>query len=189
MDLPRKSFPSPSAGVAEQENGDPQVLTPRAFEALYRRMWPNIVDYLRFRVGDAEAADIAADVFTRAWSARQQHDPSRGAPSAWLWGIARNAARDWHRAHVVRVGTLPEDLAADDELAARGAQSVAMAQVNAALSTLDGIDQDIIALRFGGGLSHREVGHTLGLSDTAAAQRLHRALGRVREALDREGSA
>ena len=38
------------------------ALTPEAFEALYREHWPAVVDYLRFRVGPTDAADVAAAI-------------------------------------------------------------------------------------------------------------------------------
>lgn len=188
MNTTRPTDPGLRTGNAAVGSSDALSLTPQAFEALYRHAWPSIVDYLRFRIGPADAADIASDIFTRAWAARHQFDPARGATSSWLWGITRNAAKDWHRNHSVSVQPLHEDLATDDDLTERGARSVTMAEVAAAVSLLDSVDQDIIALRFGGGLSHREVGHTIGLSEMAAAKRLHRALERVSKALHKEGT-
>lgn len=169
------------------------TLTPEAFDSLYRQSWPSIVDYLRFRIGPADAADVAADVFVRAWAARGQYDPARGGPSTWLWGIARNAARDWFRGPIARVEPLAEDIATDAGLPEQGVRAEAMARVAAAVAQLEPIDRDIIALRFGGGLSNREVGQSVGLSEAAAATRLHRAIKRLRVSLEvrvsLEGSA
>ena len=57
---------TPEAPLAPADS----ALSAEAFEALYREHWPAVVDYLRFRVGPADAADVAADAFAHAWKAR-----------------------------------------------------------------------------------------------------------------------
>lgn len=194
MTLPHRTDPHLSTSAAAQDASDemtPDVsdgLAPESFEVLYREAWPAVVDYLRFRIGPTDAPDVASDIFARAWAARRQYDPVRGAPESWLWGITRNAARDWHRDHAVPVRPLAESVAMEANLPERGARAETMAHVAAAVSHLEPIDQDIIALRFGGGLSHRDVGDTVGLSEAAAAMRLHRAIKRLRVALEGRGS-
>jgi len=175
VDLRRSAGISPGAG-------DP--LTPERFEALYRQLWPAVVDFLRFRIGPADALDVASDIFVRAWSARARYERARGEPESWLWGIARNAARDWYRGAAAPVELLSTHLAVDTGLTERGAEAEAMAQVAAAIAELEPLDQDIIALRFGGGLSHRDVGASVGLTEAATAVRLHRAIKRLRVALE-----
>jgi RNA polymerase sigma factor (sigma-70 family) len=44
-------------------------------------------------------------------------------------------------------------------------------------------DREILSLRFGAGLSNREIGHRLGITANAAAVRVHRALARLRRAV------
>ncbi|MEO8084770.1 MAG: RNA polymerase sigma factor [Ardenticatenales bacterium] len=154
------------------------------FEALYRTAWPRVVDYLRFRIGPDDAADVAAEVFVRAWKARAQYAPDRGEPEAWLWGIARNAARDHRRAPRPPIDLDAVADVADASLAEHGAGVEATARVAVALAMLEPIDRDIVALRFGGGLPFREVGAAVGLTEAAAATRLHRAIKRLRSLLE-----
>src|SRR5215207_7744895 len=96
---------------------------------------------------------------------------------AWLFGIARNAALDELRRRRRRASLEndPEDTAApslDDhaELALR------RETVRAALTTLDGKERDLIALKFSGEVSNAEIARVLGVSETNAGTRLHRAL-------------
>ena len=56
--------------------------------------------------------------------------------------------------------------------------------VRAALATLDGKERDLIALKFSGGLSNAEIARVLGMSETNAGTRLHRALTKLRKACD-----
>jgi len=181
------SDPEPRSITGTPIRADGTALTPEAFETLYREAWPSVVDYLRFRIGPAQAEDVAADVFVRAWAARGQYDPARGVPGAWLWGITRNAARAWRRDRTVSPAPLDEDLADDAALPEQGARAEMMARVATAMMELAPLDQEIVALRFGAGLSHRSVGEALGLTETAAAVRLHRAVRRLRIALEGSG--
>ena len=56
--------------------------------------------------------------------------------------------------------------------------------VRAAMTTLDGKERDLIALKFSGGLSNAEIARVLGMSETNAGTRLHRALTKLRKACD-----
>ncbi len=148
-----------------------------------------MVDYLRFRVGPGDAADVAAGIFVRAWAARAQFDPDRGSPAGWLWGIARNGARAWWRGRPRPVDVLANDFAVDAGLLEHGARAESMVLVSAALARLEPIDQEIVALRFGAGLSFRAVGDAVGLTEGAATVRLHRTIRRLRLVLaERQGS-
>jgi RNA polymerase sigma-70 factor (ECF subfamily) len=56
--------------------------------------------------------------------------------------------------------------------------------VRAALAGLEPRDREVVALRFHAGLSQAELAQVLGVSETAAATRLHRAVTRLRRACD-----
>jgi RNA polymerase sigma-70 factor, ECF subfamily len=50
------------------------------------------------------------------------------------------------------------------------------------MAGLDGKERDLIALKFSGGLSNSEIARVLGMSETNAGTRLHRALTKLRKA-------
>ncbi len=150
-----------------------------SFEALYLEHWSAIFNYVRYRLGPAEAQDIAAEVFARAWSRRAGFDPERGSPTAWLWGIARHATVDWarrQRRHADPQALQPQLEGQADALARNEERNALLG----ALKELGDDDREVIALRFGMGLGNREVARLLGLTDSNAAVRLHRALQRLR---------
>ncbi|HEX4108649.1 MAG TPA: sigma factor [Solirubrobacteraceae bacterium] len=65
------------------------------FDALYRECAGEVSAYVASLLGDRGAAeDVTALAFESAYRARGRHDPRRGSPRAWLFGIARNAALD-----------------------------------------------------------------------------------------------
>ena len=66
---------------------------------LYDEYFPRVYNYVRYRCGDAEAADdLAAQTFERALSHLMHFDPQRAPFGAWLFAIARNLVSNHLRA-------------------------------------------------------------------------------------------
>lgn len=174
----RMTYGVPDGDAVESFRG----LETADFESLYQDQWSAVVNYVRFRIGTDEAQDIAAEVFARAWSRRSSFDPRRGSPVQWLWGVARHATVDWsRRARVARAGARPE--APDHDPAQSVLEDESTRELLEAVRTLSADDRELVALRFGLGLSNRESAQALGLTEGNAAVRLHRALGRLRRRL------
>ena len=63
------------------------------YEELYRNYYPRVTRYLAGMVGDADAEDLAQEVFLKVErKLGSLRDPSRA--SAWIFRIALNTARD-----------------------------------------------------------------------------------------------
>jgi RNA polymerase sigma-70 factor, ECF subfamily len=154
------------------------------FAELYERTFPRVYRYVASLLRDRSAAeDVTAQAFERAYRKRRSYTPSRGSMDAWLFGIARNAALDELRKRKRRavLEVDPEDTGSappDDqaELALR------RETVRAALSSLDGQERDLIALKFAGGLSNGEIARVLRMSESNVGTRLHRTITKLREA-------
>jgi RNA polymerase sigma-70 factor (ECF subfamily) len=147
--------------------------------------------YVRFRVATREVAeDVTGEVFLKALRALDAFDGSLASPRTWLLRIARNAVTDHLRSlrrrgslHVSldRIPDLVADVPSPDERVVK--QERIQMLLNCA-SGLREIDQEVLSLRFGAGLENREIAETLGISPNAAAVRLHRALKRLKTAVD-----
>ena len=161
------------------------VEEPRAatFADLYRETVSDVYAYVATLVGDRAAAeDVVAVAYEKAYRKRSSFDPRRGSPRAWVFGIARNAALDElrRRKRTVTLTAEPAELSVDDDPDAIARR----ATVRAALNTLDPRDRELIALKYHGGLSNAEVAKLLGVSESNAGTRLHRAMTKLREACD-----
>jgi RNA polymerase sigma factor (sigma-70 family) len=169
---------APTAASADLRSAD-------AFEAFYRRRWPQLLDFARFRlVGEGEAEDAAAESFSRAWAQRDRFDARRGPPEAWLFGIARHVVQDHRRRRRPTTALEPTTGAPDKALEALE-DSLGWTGLRRALGELATVDQEIIALRFGAGLDHRSIAAALGQREGNVALRLHRSLRRLRQLLER----
>jgi RNA polymerase sigma-70 factor, ECF subfamily len=155
-----------------------------AFGELYRRHAATVHAWFRRRLEWA-AADLTAEAFAQAWLSRRSfRDEADGSALPWLFGIARNVARESARRNEVetrarrRLG-LPIDLASDEGYAAvedRLSPSTALAQ---ALETLPEHEREALELRVVGELPYADVAARLGLRPAAARLRVSRALRRL----------
>jgi RNA polymerase sigma factor (sigma-70 family) len=155
-----------------------------SFAALYERTFPRVYAYVASLLHDrASAEDVTAQAFERAYRKRRTYRARRGSPEAWPFGITRNAALDElrRRKRRARLEAEPEDVATPglDEQAELAGRRPA---VRTALASLDGRERDLLALKFAGGLSNAEIARVLGLSESNAGTRLHRAITKLREA-------
>ena len=154
--------------------------TVRDFEALYRSCRDDVYGYVATMVRDAATAeDVVATAFERAYQHHRQYDPRRGTERAWVFGIARNAALDELRRRKRHAALLLEPA---DESAAPAEDPTQRATVRAALDTLRTREREIVALKYGAGLSNGELAGVLGVSDSNAGTLVHRAMTKLREA-------
>ena len=155
------------------------------FDALYRDARNDVFAYTATLLRDRAAAeDVTAQAFERAYKRRSRFDARRGSPRAWLFGIARNAALDELRRRK-RAATAeipaPAHAPGPDEAAELAAERDA---VRAALGRLAARDRELIALKYHAELSNAEIAAVLGVSSSNAGTLLHRAMTKLREAVD-----
>jgi RNA polymerase sigma-70 factor (ECF subfamily) len=157
-----------------------------AFDRLYRSSRDDVYAYVAGLLRDEAAAEeVTAAAFERAYRKRNRFDPERGEPRAWLFGIARNAALDElrRRGRQAELTTEPVDL--DSFAAEAGAErSERRLEVAAALERLEPRERELIALKFFAGLGNAEIAQVLGISESNAGTKLHRAMTKLREACD-----
>ena len=186
MDSPeRRSKDVNDAATEALRASSPILNTPQGFEDLYRNTFPRVYAYVASLLRDRSAAeDVTAQAFERAYRKRGRFSARRGSPEAWVFGIARNAALDELRKRKRRA-TLegePADVwsPGPDEEAERAFRRD---EVRAALASLEPRDRDLVALKFAGGLSNGEIARVLGISETNVGSRLHRAVEKLRKAV------
>lgn len=165
---------------------------PEIFEAFYREHLDSVEGFIARRSGDRErAADLTAEVFLAAIGAAPRYRPSRGAPRAWLFGIARNvvagdrrqAGRERARDERLRGSALlDEDDAARIE--ARIEAAAAQRRLYEAMDRLSEAERAILELVAIDDLSVAEAAAAAGVRPVAARVRLHRARRKLRNELE-----
>lgn len=172
---------------AEQAPSDAEI----AFDRLYRSSRDDVYAYAAGILRDRAAAEeVTATAFERAFRKRARFDARRGEPRAWLFGIARNAARDAHRrgnAPAISWDIVPEQLipaahGATPEAAALAAETVA--RVRAAVANLDPDKRELLALRFAAGLTSAQIATVVGKREAAVKKQLWRLVQQLKKDFD-----
>jgi RNA polymerase sigma-70 factor (ECF subfamily) len=158
------------------------------WEAFYADLLPRVYNYFRYRVGPGPLAeDLTATTFEKAWRGRQRYRQDLGAFSTWLFTIARRVAADHFRQ---RRPELPLDEArqragadSPEEVVSRRAASARLAVL---LARLPQRERELIALKYGAGLTNRAIARLTRLSESNVGTLLHRAVRRLAAAWESE---
>jgi len=152
-------------------------------EPLIRRVYA----YVAYRIGDgADAEDVTSATFERAVRYRSSYDRRKGDPAAWLIGIARRELAEALAARAQAAGAAVPDVAAPGDLEEDSALRLDTA---AAMLRLDERDRELLALRYGADLTAKQIAELLDERTNTVEVALHRALRKLRKALDREDEA
>ena len=160
-----------------------------ALGELYDLHAPRIYTYIYRRVGDAHLAeDLTGDVFVRVLNAIQSERFWETSFQAWLYRIAHNLVVDTYRRR-----SRENDLALDERVVAAGddpisavAEKLSHQQLGGAIGRLTPDQQQVLALRFGEGMTAREVAEVAGKTVGAVEALQHRALAALRRVLEKK---
>jgi RNA polymerase sigma-70 factor, ECF subfamily len=155
---------------------------PQHFRALYRAYLPKVYAYVAYRLPQAaDAEDVVSEVFLKALKNLNQFKGESFA--AWLFGIARNTVHDFYRRH----GVAPvEDLEDETPDETPPLDMLLMAEENRSeilrlIGTLSPRRQEVVTLKFFGGLHNYEIAVVLSLDERSVASHLSRALRDLHE--------
>ena len=160
-----------------------------ALGELYDRYAPRIYAYIYRRVGDAQLAeDLAGGVFLRVVQAIHARRVWHTSFRAWLYRIAHNVVADnYRRQRPVVELELDEGLvAAEDDPVSAVAKRLSRQRLRTAISCLTLDQQQVLALRFGEGMTAREAAQVMGKSVGAVEALQHRALAALRRVITEE---
>jgi RNA polymerase sigma-70 factor, ECF subfamily len=161
-----------------------------ALASIYDEYSPALYRYLYRRVGNARLAeDMTGQVFLKLLEALRQNQAWNVSFSGWLYRIAHNLVVDHFRKHgdqtIVELEEwIQSDASGPERVAER---QLTLQQVRYALNKLTEEQAQVILLRFGEGLSNREVAEIMNKNEGAIKGLQHRALQMLRRLLLEDG--
>ena len=152
------------------------------FEDLYHAELPRIYNFFRYRVGDGPLAeDLTSETFEKAWRNRARYRRDLSAFSTWLFTIARRVAVDYYRKqHAEKPLDEMFHLPADNNTEEAAQQQADFARLLHLLSRLEDREQELVALKYGAGLTNRAIADLTGLSESNVGVILHRVVRSLR---------
>jgi RNA polymerase sigma-70 factor (ECF subfamily) len=154
-----------------------------AFAQLFDR-YHSMIHAFAFRLCGhaADADDIAQEAFIKA--GRGMRAFRGGDFRSWLYRIAANCARDFHRDAARRARL--EQQSAEELLAAGDERTGDAAAVTDALASLPPEHRETVVLVYFEGLNHAEAARVLGCAETTVSWRLFRAKRQLKTLLSRQ---
>lgn len=155
------------------------------WDALYAEQLPRVYNFFRYRVGDGpEAEDLTAVTFEKAWRARDRYRRDLGAFSTWLLTIARNVAIDAYRRDAARPH-VPLDAAAELAAGPTPEETAVLRsdceRLSRLLAGLPDRNRELLALKYGAGLTNRAIARLTGLTASNVGTILHRTIRDLRD--------
>ncbi len=153
------------------------------WEAVYRKQVPRLYNFFRYRTGSGDTAqELTSRTMMRAWRYRSSYRADLGAFGAWLFQIARRVAVDYLRERskaplpLYEANNYADDISIEREVQKRHEAE----QLYQLLVTLPERDQEIISLKYGAGMTNRDIARVLELSESNVGTILHRTLKKLR---------
>lgn len=139
-----------------------------------------------------DAEDVVQEVFVYVFRNLSRYDPERGAFRTWLYTITISRCRNARRRKLLPMVALSDLLAngldpaaPDDENPERATlRRDAQRALGEALKTLSPRLREAVALRYGQGLTYREMGDILNIPPKTAESRVRLAHQSLRQVMD-----
>lgn len=156
-----------------------------ALSELYTLYFPRVYRYILARTGNSyDAEDLTEEVFMKVLEAIERFEWREAPFSAWLFRIAHNAVISQRRKDGARGRSAPlsDGLALDhagpDELVET---RLALRGIMDAAQKLPDAQRQVIALRFGAGLSVAETARAMNKGEGNVKVIQHKAIAKLRE--------
>ena len=146
----------------------------RALRELLRRYERPLSSFLYRQTGGRDVEDLYQETWLRVVGAVGRFDRSRRF-STWLFQIAVNLCRDWHRRAPPEPAMPATDVPAPEELG----RSEAALDAAGLLASLPAPQREVVILRYYHDLSEAEVAAILDCPKGTVKSRLHHALARL----------
>jgi len=168
-----------------------------ALEVLYDRYAAIVLGLALRIIGErASAEDVVQETFWRVWKGAETFQPQRGLFISWLFRIARNLSIDAYRRGNVR----PQGVSADDDdasileqtpdldvdIAAQTQSILENKQIRNALSSLPGVQRQVIEMAYFHGMTRQEIAEATGEALGTIHTRARLALQKLRDELERQ---
>lgn len=158
---------------------------------IYDKYAEGIFRYIFYKTCHRETAeDLTSLTFLKAMEKWTQFDETKGTPSSWLYGIARNLVTDHYRKKSKWgfVKTIEDvwDLPSQDNVLQDLTQKETEEEIHRALHKISLVQREIIILRLWEDLPYKEISVIVGKSENNCKMLFSRALKKLKTSLGTE---
>lgn len=159
-----------------------------AFGQIYAIFFRKIFRFVYYSLLDRSLSeDIVQDTFVRAWRSLPTFSLAKGTFQAFLFAIARNLVIDHTRKKKEFPLELADNVVSGEDLEGEIIVSAEKRAVQQALSALSDVEKQLVILHYFEEFSYKEIAKITGKNAGAVRVRVHRALKKLKDYLEKEG--
>ncbi|MDD3852449.1 MAG: sigma-70 family RNA polymerase sigma factor [Syntrophomonadaceae bacterium] len=151
---------------------------------IFTHYYYKLYKYTIYRVGDHDTTeDLVSEVFEKVVAKYSTYNPRKAKLSTWLYAIANNTIINYHKKKHACDPINPEYKRFGRSIEESVIENETREYLLKALMQLDERSRNVIALKFGAGITNREIAQMLDLTETNVGTILYRSLRHLREEL------
>ncbi len=152
---------------------------------IWKEFHEKLFNFIRSKVrSNEDAEDILQNVFIKIHN-NIDTLKSRDKLTSWVYQVARNTINDCYRTcYKVDQSELDENMDIISELDEKNLNHEVSRSINTLRDELSSEHKEVLTLYEEGGLKHREIALTLGISENTSKSRLKRAKVKLKEVVD-----
>ena len=156
------------------------------FAELYEHYLPKVFRYISYQVGNMDLAeDLTSGVFEKTLTKLDSYRSDKASFSTWIFSIARNAVIDHHRTEkrntTISMEETSEPASQEASPEEEAIKKDELQRLDTYLRHISHQERDIISLKFGAGLSNRQIAKSLHLSESNVGTILYRATCKLKD--------
>ena len=163
---------------------------PIDWDSVFRSELPRIYNFFLYKLGEREVAqDLTSATFERAWKLRSKYRKGIASLPTWFFGIARNVLLEHFRndkSRRKRAGTImpSKEVTSRANVEKDYQQNLEKEYLQKLIFGLTDREQDLIALKYGAGLTNREIAKLTRLTESNVGSILFRTIKSLRNKLE-----
>lgn len=152
--------------------------------------FPKVFNFFRYcGLDDDSAEELAARTLEKAWRARSKYSPEKSAVTTWIITIAKNTLIDYFRTKKteIPIDTLDEkqeSFSWKHDLERDILQTEIFENLRKLLFELPDRERELVALKYGTGMTNRDIAEFTGFSESNIGTILHRVVSFLRKSME-----
>jgi RNA polymerase sigma-70 factor (ECF subfamily) len=160
------------------------------WDQVVRSDFPKVFNYFRFcGLDDDISEEMTSTTFEKAWRARNKYNPEKSAVTTWIITIAKHTLIDYYRTKKTEypIDTLDEKQESGSQthdLEQEILQTEIFEKLRKLLFQLPDRERELVALKYGTGMTNRDIAEFTGLTESNIGTILHRVVSFLRKSLE-----
>ena len=160
------------------------------WDSIYTSELPKIYNFFIYKIGDRDAAqDLTGITIERAWRIRHRYRSGVASLSTWLFGIAKNVLKEYFKKNrkgekIIESIIQNEKMQPGTDVEKKFEHQQEQDHLRNMIKNLPEREQYLISLKYGAGLTNREIAKVAKLSESNVGSILHRTVTALRSKLE-----